>query len=544
MKKPDEKRRIAAAWALAALVLLAGRAQAATVTLDPNGAGGNSAWTWTGGSANYTNWLTPNDEDTTYAYASNKNLVHSAALTNTALAGTINSVTAYVRYRESSAIEYFNIVLVDPAGTYISANKTGTASYAQYSEARTTRSDGGAWTWTDINALEAGVKSIANGAWGGSPRVTSVYVVVDYTPNNPPSVTLNNDFAALSSGTITVNYKMIDADASANNLTNNGAVAGVEYSQDGAAWGSDAAMGGGGDGSTGLASSASPGTSHKFAWDSASDLAGVEDNSVYIRMAPNDGFENGSWVAGNAFAIDNKAPAELTQAHLENAAPASGDTSFQIDAAFTEGNPNTNTYDYNLNDAGYTGGSAGAANTADPAPLTFSVSLDGDDKFTAVKCAHVDDIGNSYTSENAAVVYVRPKTPAAPSLANALQTTVDLTINANGETGAGMYYVIRATCAAGTFYVQQSNGALVGAPDMKAGWPAPVTVTGLDAGTEYWFSVLSGNPKDPSPTEGENSATPYGPAAGITTQPPPPAAQERTEISGGLSLLGVSVGSN
>ena len=506
---------------------------AATVTINPNAAGTNSAWTWTGGSANYTNWLTADDEDTTYAVASNKNLVQTVNLQDTALSGVINSVTVHVRYREASAIELFDVVLKDSVGTYTSADKTGTASYAQYSEARTTRSNGTAWTWADINALEAGVKSIASGGWGGAPRVTTLYAVVDYTPNVAPSVTLDNDFAALSSGTIRINYKMIDPNADTTNLTNNGALAGVEWSSDGSTWGSDAAMGTGGDGSTGLTSAASPGTAHKFAWDSATDLAGVEDSTVYVRLAPNDGYVDGSWVVSSAFAVDNKAPVNSLAAHFETS-PVSGGQA-QVDAAFTEGNPNTNIYAYDLG-AGYVTG-AGDANVQDPSPLSFGAALTGADKFTAIKCTHTDDIGNATVSEVIADVYVRPLTPNAPSLANPGQTTAQVTMN-NPADGAGMYYVIRATSTGGTSYVQ-TDGSLGGSPAWYAGWSTPVNVTGLTGSIEYWFSVAAGNPQAPTPSEGENSASPYGVSANISTLAPPPM---NMTLDGGLTVEGLALG--
>lgn len=365
----------------------------------------------------------------------------------------------------------------------------------------------------------------------GGPGLAGKVII---TYSFPPSVTFNNDFPALSSGTITVNYKMIDPDADTCNLTNNGSVAGVEYSTDGSTWGTDATMGAGGDGSTGLASSASPGTAHKFAWNSAADLPGVEDSAVYLRMAPNDGINNGSWVVSSAFAIDNKAPVVSQGVHFE-ALPISGDASFQLDAAYTEGNPGGNAYAYNLNGTGYIW-AAGDADTADPAPYNFSAALDGDDKFTAIKSTHTDDMGNLTVSEDLSGVYVKPLTPYAPSPSAPGQTTVNLVLSANpGETGAGIYYVIKATCAAGTYYVQ-SGGALGGAPVWNSGWGSPVAVTGLTEDTRYWFSAAAGNPQDATPSEGENSASPYGAAADITTLPPPPRI---LSFEGGLVLEGL-----
>ncbi|PKM98895.1 MAG: hypothetical protein CVU79_01195 [Elusimicrobia bacterium HGW-Elusimicrobia-3] len=511
---------------------------AATVTLLPNGQGAGTDWNWVGGSANYTNWRTPDDEDTSYANGFSKNDSETVLMEDSSLAGTINSVTLYIRMREATATGYaFNRTLKSSAGTYTATGLVVTTAYVDYTLTRTTLSDGASpWTWAEVNSIEAGVATTPSN-YSGDARVTSVYVVVDYTPNVPPSVTMDNDFAALSSGTVTANYKLIDANGDTCDLTNRASPeTGTEYSTDGSTW-YDAAMGTGGDGSTGLAASASPGTQHKYAWNSASDLPDTEDSTVYIRLAPYDSYIEGSWATSNAFAIDNKAPAVATTIALA-ATPVSGDASFQLDAAFTEGNPNTNIYAYNLNAAGYVTG-AGDTNVADPSAHTFNVGLTGADKFAGIKCTHTDDMGNIGVTEDTAGVYVRPLVPQAPTAADATQTTANVTVNPNAsEAGAGIYYVIKATCAAGVFYVK-ADGSLGVSPVWGNGWPSPVSVTGLSEDTQYWFAVAAGNPQDATPTEGENSASAYGSWSTITTLPPPP---KNLELTGELDVSGLILG--
>lgn len=66
-------------------------------------------------------------------------------------------------------------------------------SYADYSTTYTTNPNGGAWTWAQINSLQAGV-SLLHEHWlpDRESRCTWVWVVVDYTPYTPPTA----DFTA------------------------------------------------------------------------------------------------------------------------------------------------------------------------------------------------------------------------------------------------------------------------------------------------------------------------------------------------------------
>ncbi|MDD4972573.1 MAG: GDSL-type esterase/lipase family protein [Paludibacter sp.] len=127
-----------------------------------------------------------------------------------------------------------------------------------------------------------------------------------------PSATFDNDFSSWSSGNVTVNYNLIQTGGSTNTNISQTGSSGIEYSTDNSTW-ADATQETGGDGLTGLTSTASPGTDHTFVWDSTTDLPTTEDSTVYLRIRPNDGTTSAAdWVTSNAFAVDNVAPSSVS----------------------------------------------------------------------------------------------------------------------------------------------------------------------------------------------------------------------------------------
>lgn len=202
---------------LAASVLFlvdASPAHAATVTINSSAAGSTSEWTWSGG-GNYTNWQSA-DDDTTYAGITSQNKVQTVALDDTSLFGTINSVTVYTSARQTTGNEYLQLA-VRTGGTNYFSSSTGVVAttYTQYSNTWTTDpSDTFSWTWSDINALEAGVKSVNQGGWGGELRASQVYVVVDYTPPYISSLTASD--APNVGDSVSVNATLQNTDPSAN----------------------------------------------------------------------------------------------------------------------------------------------------------------------------------------------------------------------------------------------------------------------------------------------------------------------------------------
>lgn len=159
-------------------------ASADTATLNPNAAGNYGQWTWIGEAADYTCWQS-DDADTTYATTGTRNRNHSVNLDDVSLVGTVNSVTVYAKARQTTGDEFIQLLLRTYATDYLSAS-TGVVptTYAVYSNTWASNPNSGApWTWSEINALDVGVRSIRNGGtWTGELRVTKVWVVVDYTP--------------------------------------------------------------------------------------------------------------------------------------------------------------------------------------------------------------------------------------------------------------------------------------------------------------------------------------------------------------------------
>lgn len=245
-------------------------------------------------------------------------------------------------------------------------------------------------------------------------------------------------------------------------------------------------------------------TSWSYSWAWTTDLEGTAVNVT--ARATDDGAATGTDT--NATTVDSLAPRIATGVRFQTS-PTSGDASFTLLSDWTEANPGTPTFDYNLNAAGYLGAVAGSAGNA--SSRTFTVALNGDDRFLAIQSEHTDSFGNGPTlSEDTTVAYVLPLTPPAPGVGGATSSSLDVTINANGaETGVGMVYAVRSD---GTGEYVQADGTLGASPVWRtlAAWGTPVTVTGLTENTGYTFSVAAGNPSDATPTTPERSASAFG----------------------------------
>lgn len=160
------------------------------LTLRPNGVGDLTELTPLGG----TNWAsvydpTP-DEDASYVYGTGE--IDLYALPNhTTESGVINFVKIYVRAKyitagkNGTARPYYKTEGV--AGWKDSHDMTN--EYVTYSSTWTTNPEvGGAWTWEQIDALQAGVRLYATGEGG---RCTQVYVEVEEEPAGLESISAN-----------------------------------------------------------------------------------------------------------------------------------------------------------------------------------------------------------------------------------------------------------------------------------------------------------------------------------------------------------------
>jgi hypothetical protein len=218
------------------LVVTGGQVKLSTLgpfTLRPNGAGDKSELSRYPNTGE-ANWQDVDeettDEDSTYVYRDAGWARDLYTLTDVSTTGTINSVTVWSRARTLGTATGTDVRLQIRTGgsTYEGTELTATTSYADYSHAWATNpKTGAAWTWTDINALEAGVKLQKAGY---QTRSTQVWVVVDRT-------------TYASSGTFTSTNLLSGADAPfVNSFTYtapsiaSGTSLQVQFSQNGSTW--------------------------------------------------------------------------------------------------------------------------------------------------------------------------------------------------------------------------------------------------------------------------------------------------------------------
>jgi hypothetical protein len=189
-----------------------------TLTLRPNAAGDETNWTPDTGS-NYARVNEASaDDDSSYvqrnsATAAN-DLYNIDNDTGGLLTGaTINSVTVHARGRAvrsanggASPTQPTLNLLVKPSGgsTDIQGDHSLSETYGNFSTTWTTNpSTSSAWTPSEIENLQVGIRSAQTSSANRTytPRVTQVYVVVDYTPPTLISVSGTTNVA---SGTVAV----------------------------------------------------------------------------------------------------------------------------------------------------------------------------------------------------------------------------------------------------------------------------------------------------------------------------------------------------
>ncbi len=168
-----------------------------TELLRPNAAGDLANWTPSAGS-NYqcVDEVTADDND--YCETLGTSYVEDAHnLANpSSVSGTVNSVTVYVRcWKTGTSTNNQVAPLIRLGGTNTTgSNFSITTSPAEYSAALA-RPGGGSWSVADISNLQVGYRGRARGNGSEGPRVSQVWVVVDYTPtsNHPAPTSLECD---------------------------------------------------------------------------------------------------------------------------------------------------------------------------------------------------------------------------------------------------------------------------------------------------------------------------------------------------------------
>ena len=164
----------------------------ATLATRPTADGTFTAWTGTHTDVNETE----QDGDTSYVSATATGLSESYQLQNhTTETEPISNVRVTIYARQTSDDEQLYITLVVNATEYLGTliePKKGPIYREYTSDWGTNPATGEDWTWSDIDTLEAGIRSLANGVWAGEERVTQLYVEVTY--EKPITYKVDNEF--------------------------------------------------------------------------------------------------------------------------------------------------------------------------------------------------------------------------------------------------------------------------------------------------------------------------------------------------------------
>jgi len=159
-------------------------ASVSTLTIRPNAAGTFSQWTPVGDSPNYRCVDEEiRDGDVTYVRDTVGKKSDSYNLQDhTTQTGSISNVRVVAWAYDAAGPENLHLTLVISGTQYLGAKQILTGSYAQYTENWAQNPATGAnWTWSNIDALEAGIYTVPTGKWTGDVHVTQLYIEVTYT---------------------------------------------------------------------------------------------------------------------------------------------------------------------------------------------------------------------------------------------------------------------------------------------------------------------------------------------------------------------------
>jgi hypothetical protein len=152
-----------------------------TATIQVAAVTSPNQWTLGAGANKVVAVNAPNDDDATYIYASTAGYKQQYNLTANSIpsGSTITSVKISNRAKVTGGSGAYQGYVV-LAGVTVYAPVHSPASYTTYEDA-VSRPGGGSWAVSDLSSLEVGLYRVA----GGTTRVTSLWIIVDYTP--PPS---------------------------------------------------------------------------------------------------------------------------------------------------------------------------------------------------------------------------------------------------------------------------------------------------------------------------------------------------------------------
>ena len=257
------------------------------------------------------------------------------------------------------------------------------------------------------------------------------------------------------------------------------------------------------------------GTGKSITWDAGTDFSGQSQSDIRVRVRATDTFTNqGAYTESSNFAVDTKNPSTNVTVDVQSQ-PNAGDTSIVLGGSFIETNPNTNSFFVAINNGAYGSATSGTSNTASPANQATAVgaTLDGNDVVTKAKIVHEDDYSHSFINENtslsSSLSYVKPYTPATPTVGSPTISTVNIVVNKHSSEIAGLKYAIFESSTG--FYVQ-TNGTLSTSTVWQtiSTWGTK-TVTGLsDPVSQYTFSTKSRNSSDLSNATSSESSLSSG----------------------------------
>lgn len=271
-----------------------------------------------------------------------------------------------------------------------------------------------------------------------------------------------------------------------------------------------------------VGSGITPGTGKTITWNAGTDFPNQNTSTMRVRIRARDIYSNQSAnVESSNFALDTLPPAVNVTADLK-AQPLAGETTALIGGSFTEAHPNTNEFYVAIDGGSYGSATNGDVNTAIPSDQATAAgtTLKGNNYISKVKIVHTDDFGQSTTNENVSpnvsYKYVKPYTPAAPTMDNPTVGTVDATINKNSSEVDGLEYAvyevtqnkyIQNNGTLGASATWQIFGTSSGQWGENTGTSGKVRVNGLaNPSYTYQFQVKSRNPNDASHTAASESA--------------------------------------
>jgi len=167
-------------------------------TIHPNAAGQYAQWTQES-PPNSAHWNCcdedPPDDDSSYVESNSAAWKYEAYnLENHTGSGTINWVRVYVRAKLVSPETSIIRTLIRTYGAnYESGDITPSTSYQNnYTQYDTNPNTGLAWTWDEIDSLQAGASAKISGIV--NIRMTTVWVVINYSPVGGYELDLNGNF--------------------------------------------------------------------------------------------------------------------------------------------------------------------------------------------------------------------------------------------------------------------------------------------------------------------------------------------------------------